>query len=191
VATNYYLPCSCGNKQEVGARLAGQSIRCDCGLELHVPTLRGLRELEPADSAGENLTAAPAWGLGQGIAFVAGMTLSVGAVVAIVVFLRQMSGLEIAEKPAMENVHYNEDFSTMSPEDSLLAWEFLSSNPLPGSRSTPAFLKYRGEVAKFKNYMAISGALLAVGAVLLSGAILIKPRGNVSRANVPKSNALK
>lgn len=42
----YLLPCSCGQRLKVSTAQAGQPIRCACGNELTVPTLRGLRELE-------------------------------------------------------------------------------------------------------------------------------------------------
>jgi heme/copper-type cytochrome/quinol oxidase subunit 3 len=48
---SYLLPCTCGQSTIVSAAEAGQSIRCVCGAPLEVPTLRGLRGLEPAEAA--------------------------------------------------------------------------------------------------------------------------------------------
>lgn len=48
--SSYLLPCVCGEKTPVTASQAGQSVRCACGAQLEVPTLRGLRDLAPADS---------------------------------------------------------------------------------------------------------------------------------------------
>lgn len=46
---DYLLPCTtCGNKTVVSTAQAGETIRCDCGADLQVPTMRGLSELEPA-----------------------------------------------------------------------------------------------------------------------------------------------
>jgi hypothetical protein len=75
--SEYLLPCSCGRKVPVSTRHAGQTVRCACGAELEVPTLRGLRELEPAGAA-----AAPArgtWENRQRIAFL----LAVASLLAI------------------------------------------------------------------------------------------------------------
>jgi hypothetical protein len=48
---DYWLPCTCGQKTAVSTAQAGETIRCPCGAELQVPTLRGLRVLEPAEAA--------------------------------------------------------------------------------------------------------------------------------------------
>jgi fatty acid desaturase len=45
----YLLPCSCGEQSVVSTAQAGETIRCTCGAELHVPTMRGLQELEPLE----------------------------------------------------------------------------------------------------------------------------------------------
>jgi hypothetical protein len=44
--SDYLLPCTCGKKLGVTKSQAGQTVRCACGKELEVPTLRGLSELE-------------------------------------------------------------------------------------------------------------------------------------------------
>jgi hypothetical protein len=52
--STFLLPCACGQKTEVSVAQAGQSIRCACGAQLDVPTLRGLRALagsEPVQRA--------------------------------------------------------------------------------------------------------------------------------------------
>jgi hypothetical protein len=46
---DYLLPCSCGEQSVVSTAQAGGTIRCACGAELQVPTMRGLRELEPLE----------------------------------------------------------------------------------------------------------------------------------------------
>jgi hypothetical protein len=49
---NYLLPCRCGQSVAVSTSMAGESVRCACGAELQVPTLRGLRQLAQADKGG-------------------------------------------------------------------------------------------------------------------------------------------
>ena len=44
----FLLPCSCGQKVRVSNAQAGGEVYCVCGKSLSVPTLRGLRQLEPA-----------------------------------------------------------------------------------------------------------------------------------------------
>ncbi len=42
----YLLPCQCGRKTPVDSAKAGQTIECECGAKLEVPTLGGLKNLE-------------------------------------------------------------------------------------------------------------------------------------------------
>lgn len=91
---DYLLPCTCGRKVPVSTRHAGQTVRCACGAELEVPTLRGLGELERAEPAG----AAPRghWGDRQRVAFAfaVGAVLSLGA--AAFMAVRMPPKLELA-----------------------------------------------------------------------------------------------
>lgn len=69
--TSYLLPCQCGKKIEVDANQSGLAVRCQCGVEHAVPTLRGLSSLERV--AAPTVAAAPTtrsgWGLRQGLVF--------------------------------------------------------------------------------------------------------------------------
>jgi len=55
------LPCSCGRKVPVRPSQAGQTVRCECGAELQVPTWREIVALEPASPEPPGKTAG-AWG---------------------------------------------------------------------------------------------------------------------------------
>jgi len=61
----YLLTCACGRQHTVETRQAGESLACDCGSQVAVPTLRQLRQL-PAASEETTAAAGPAWGLRQG-----------------------------------------------------------------------------------------------------------------------------
>lgn len=63
----YLLPCEqCGRQHEVDTGRAGEKLRCSCGRELEIPSLRGLRALEraaaPAESTTTSTTAAASRG---------------------------------------------------------------------------------------------------------------------------------
>lgn len=47
---DYLLPCTCGKKLRVSSAQAGEELICECGARVQVPTMRGLRELQPAES---------------------------------------------------------------------------------------------------------------------------------------------
>lgn len=79
--TLYYLLCGCGNKVEVDAGQSGLSVRCSCGAELPVPTMRGLSQLERVEAPAETKSAAAPqaeWGVRQGIIFL-GLVILLGA----------------------------------------------------------------------------------------------------------------
>ncbi|HEV3005920.1 MAG TPA: hypothetical protein VGX78_15745 [Pirellulales bacterium] len=66
----YLLPCTCGKKIEVDAGQAGLSVRCSCGVDVPVPTMRGLALLERTEprtlpSEGPSTD----WGRSQGLVF--------------------------------------------------------------------------------------------------------------------------
>ncbi|HEV3023910.1 MAG TPA: hypothetical protein VGX76_15650, partial [Pirellulales bacterium] len=66
----YLLPCTCGKKIEVDAGQAGLSVRCSCGADVPVPTMRGLALLERTEprilpSEGPSTD----WGRRQGLIF--------------------------------------------------------------------------------------------------------------------------
>jgi hypothetical protein len=42
----YLLPCQCGQKTPVDSTKAGQTIECECGAQLDIPTLGGLKKLQ-------------------------------------------------------------------------------------------------------------------------------------------------
>lgn len=60
---DYLLPCTCGQKTVVSTARAGETVRCACGAELQVPTMRALAALERADatSGGPAKRRARAW----------------------------------------------------------------------------------------------------------------------------------
>jgi len=57
--SSYWLPCRCGQQIRVSTAQAGETVACVCGERLEVPTLRGLRELVPAES--DSTRAGSAW----------------------------------------------------------------------------------------------------------------------------------
>lgn len=75
----YLLPCpACNSRLPVETGQAGQTIRCSCGSSVEVPSIRGLRALEPL--ADERPVAA-SWTRRKGLLFL-GAAMSIGALVA-------------------------------------------------------------------------------------------------------------
>ena len=73
MATQYLLPCSCGQAVRVNIHQAGETIVCQCGKTLQVPSMRKLRELKPAPPEESVGKAARHWSKREGIIFAAGL----------------------------------------------------------------------------------------------------------------------
>ena len=79
---DYLVPCECGKEIRVVAGQAGQSMTCDCGRTLYVPTMRGLARLERvARTDAEPGTSA--WNLAQRTAFVVGAVIAMVSLIAL------------------------------------------------------------------------------------------------------------
>lgn len=62
MATQYLLPCVCGQKLRVTATQAGEAVHCPCGASLTVPSLRDLSRLELAPrTAAKRTRRQPSW----------------------------------------------------------------------------------------------------------------------------------
>jgi hypothetical protein len=79
----YLLACpECGSKLAVETGQAGQRLQCACGREIEVPSVRQLRELEPAGDVGP--VQAP-WSARQGLLFLGIAIIVVSAVAAVAI----------------------------------------------------------------------------------------------------------
>src|SRR4051812_15575201 len=75
MSQQFLLPCSCGQKVRVANAQAGGQVGCVCGKSLNVPTLRGIRQLEPAPVEAQG-KAAPTWSRVHGALFACGLLLA-------------------------------------------------------------------------------------------------------------------
>lgn len=95
----YLLTCSCGRQHTVETGQAGESISCECGATLPVPTLRQLRQLPEAREA-QPAAAEPAWGPRQ-----ATITVSL-LLLAVCLAIAAMSRLSEKPVPVIDPVIY-------------------------------------------------------------------------------------
>lgn len=87
----YLLPCSCGEQTVVSTAQAGETIRCACGAELQVPTMRGLRELEPLERSSATSGRAVTWDDQHRVAFL----LALGALTCLGVAIYLWASLPV------------------------------------------------------------------------------------------------
>jgi hypothetical protein len=85
MSQQFLLPCSCGQKVRVGNAQAGGQVICACGKNVPVPTLRGLRQLEPAPAEVIGKTALH-WSPLHGAAFAGALLLATAGVALVALF---------------------------------------------------------------------------------------------------------
>jgi hypothetical protein len=126
MSTHYLLPCPCGKKNEIDSSQAGLSVRCACGADLAVPTMRGLAALERVENAPRDEPAelGPTWGAEQGMIFLGSTILIVAALGAFGFWWFKMP------EPLRLDANYKESHraiidqvSQESPEKLILIWQ--------------------------------------------------------------------
>jgi hypothetical protein len=115
----YLVPCVCGRRLAVDTGQAGESLVCECGATVAVPTLRQLRQLpESCDVA-----AAPAgstWGLRQGAITV---SLLLAAVCLVLAGLSKYSEQPLPTiDPVARTASVDKQVGAMTPLEAWQVW---------------------------------------------------------------------
>ncbi len=171
MSTKHLLPCRCGKKIEVDVRQAGQTITCQCGAMVDVPTMRQVRQLERAATTGGKT--APRWSPLQGAVFAAGVLIAVISLSVLVVLFVRRIGIDTGKPEVDLKVHadwiHSQDVDTLWEE-----WmSDLAVQPL--RRMDPEYLVNRRRVARLDFYMLIAAGTAVFGTVVTAAAFLIAP----------------
>ena len=77
MSNQFLLPCQCGRSALIEVHQAGQTVSCECGQALSVPSLRAIRQLAPAPTAKSSPASSPGakWSPAKGAVFFAGALL--------------------------------------------------------------------------------------------------------------------
>jgi hypothetical protein len=171
----YLLPCQCGKKAEVDASQAGLSVRCACGAQLAVPTMRGLSGLERIEAAPRALPSQPAtaWGARQGLIFLGSIILGVAVLAAAGIWWFAMP------TPISLKVNYQQEIRAEidqhSPEDLMHLWQHLRGGVEEPAHET-MITNYEAMVSHVLAWEGVIGGFGAIGLVLLIIGILQRPR---------------
>src|SRR5262245_47331466 len=181
----FLLPCSCGQKVRVAIAQAGEQVACVCGQRLAVPTMRGIRQLEPAPETAAKTV--PGWSRVHGAIFAAGL---VAAVVGVV--LMAVNGLRYARASGFGEDRTEETIKAesaridkLSPIQALAEWTDTVREGI-GPREIPPWVVAKQVLAMYRHRIGVGGAVLAVG-LLASICSLFIGRGRsavVSRRGV-------
>ncbi len=160
MSTKYLLPCSCGEKTAVETSQAGQDIPCRCGKTLRVPTMQGIRRLEPHFDPVDESKARPAGGPALALALLGLLLLAVGAA--------WMYHTHNTRRPAFYDV------DSLSPWGTWLMWQDLRDGvQLPEYTESPFV---QGERI-YRRYMTLGAVVTGLGTIMIAGAAVIAMLG--------------
>lgn len=77
----FLLPCECGQAIPIEVSQAGQEVTCSCGRSMSVPSMRAIRQLEPAKTNTSAPAEKAAWNPVKGFIFGFGALLIVGGLI--------------------------------------------------------------------------------------------------------------
>jgi hypothetical protein len=168
VNTMYLLPCSCGRKIPVELRQAGETVKCDCGLLLEVPTLTRLKALQKADAVAEPKKAKTVWTNGHRLTFFGGLVILASIV---------MGGWLFWNRPIDPYANFTPEqmmqaAATRTPLQSLLLWQMLVKSGLEHHKRWDEVV-YADIQAQYKVYCWIEGVVVGIGVALVAAGIII------------------
>jgi len=160
--SRYLLPCSCGRKIPIEPGQAGQTLSCECGASLKVPTMLEMAHLEElaCESPPEKQTV---WGIRQSLTLL-GVVMVLGSLVLAVVAYRSRPKTSSAE---LIRQHCQE----FPPVESLYRWHQLRDDgPDPFTRREKE--QRADRIGRFRLWVIATLVVAAGGIVLVTSALL-------------------
>ena len=180
MAQQYLLPCpACGEKTQVDARQAGETVPCKCGHRLSVPTLRGLRELETAKDTGPAPPTKTRWSPLQGVLFSLGLVAAlVGGGMATRHFMIYRSLADhTVDRTAEVDEYTNEVIDSLTLNESMEAWNDFVGSGLSDDHMPPWVVARQVSAAQFRA-MTIWAIVGGLGVAAVVAALAMTRLGN-------------
>jgi hypothetical protein len=158
MSDKYLLPCECGQSVPIGISEAGKEVSCVCGRKLPVPTLRAIRQLQPAQTSIS--TTPPSWNPAKGFIFAVGALLLIGGLIVAVHSYFVYSNV-VKYKPSSADLDYSlEIIEQMTATDLWDAWHFVKQHGLEAPRSSDFAMAQ--DMANAKLRQAYIGSIVAL-----------------------------
>jgi hypothetical protein len=178
MSQQYLLPCSCGQAVRVVTAQAGGQVTCGCGKSLAVPTLRGLRELQPAPPLAKKNTN-PGWTPAHGLIFSSGLVIAAIGVALLAwygLLYSQRVGFGFTRDLTDEVIRDQQaKIDQLSPLDALKQWTEDVEHGL-GDHDPPPWVTHQKMAASYLSWIK-GGAISLAAGILLATAALFLGRG--------------
>jgi hypothetical protein len=167
VTPKYLLPCPCGQKTPITLSQSGQSIRCQCGRMLDIPTMLEIRRLERAE-----LEAATeprrTWGFRQRLVLLGTVTTLIAAFLAVGLFLKR----PVLRTPAPQQIETAAQNLTLT--QSFAVWEALRA----GLDSVPEQIRqeYTKRLATYRLWLLVTAVIACLGMICAASSLLVPRR---------------
>jgi hypothetical protein len=169
--TKYLLPCACGRKLPVEVAQAGEIVRCACGQSVTVPSLRRLRELEPANPQAAPTGAVAAESSRESfriallkVAFAASFVLLVGCTAAAVALWAVRMSVQNVQSMDSNLAAGEAQIDQMPVDETFNLWRMLTTDGLVASNPEEFALSYyKAQVlARYLTMAAIAAVVCLV-----------------------------
>ena len=171
---NYLLPCSCGRSVPIEVGQAGQSISCECGAALDVPTMRQIRELEQAptdDSLPQEQTST--WSPRKGVILL-GLVIAVASGgVGIYLWATRPQLFTYDLEASLKAI--DEEIDALSPAATWVLWKMGALKQGLVEYTMPAQDHLAAQIAMHQRFVVVAFSVAGIGLVISIVALAWKP----------------
>ncbi len=162
MSSKYLLPCLCGLQIAIEPRQAGETVVCQCGAKIQVPSMLEIRALEPAPVESTSPRPAEAWGWRQLLKML-GVILLLVAIISWVLLERPVSRFKVMPPEILQR-----SAQELTPSQTWDQWQWAKRglDRRIDQQYVDAMLRFRIWQSVFVFLPALAGVgLIAVGMV--------------------------
>jgi hypothetical protein len=179
----HLLPCSCGQSTPVAVAQAGGEVVCSCGKRLHVPTMRGIRDL-PVAPPQKAAKQAPGWSRIHGAIFATGLIAAVIGLSIIAFCSLQFARIRFSywgdlskDRTADVTKAMAADIDRLTPVEALQMWTDEVLKDGLGEPQAPPWIRFKEKLAEYLWWMKTGGIVVAAGLILSVITLFVGRRG--------------
>lgn len=168
----YLFSCQCGQKHSVETHQAGQMIRCSCGKQIELPTMRQILQLEQEANATPTRKRS-SWNVRRRLTVLGVVSLMVSLALGITVWLLWPS----PPVRVYNATKVHQDTMALTPLQSMKLWEMVIHVPLGRLNSKTAspemLAAYQQKRARGESFAVVAAVMGVVALGMLVGAMMV------------------